>query len=386
MLARRGVYSVIGYGGTISLPSVGMIATETSIAGNLVGSWIDLWELVQLHGQRRDHAALGDVPARAGERRPRTPARRGCHRPRRSRPVGSARRAHAGRDPLVAAARLAHAVRARPLRRVAEERARTRLRRLRGALPLVRHRSRGVLGLDLGLLRDSRARAVRARARIARDARRRVVPGCADQLRRAHGRPRRGRRRLVGGRRALADARAGRADVRRPARAGRAGPRRPAGARRAARRPRRRVPAERPGDARRLPRRGEPRCGLGDVPAGVRSAERAQPARPARADGAVRRRRLPLRRQARRPPPAGGGSPRAGLPSLRSVVHVPYVGGDGRRLARRGGVGRPARDERAARLRRAALRRTRCTSSSHRARRACRSRSSTGTAASSSST
>ena len=53
MLARRGVYSVIGYGGTISLPSVGMIATETSIAGNLVGSWVDLWELVQLHGQGR---------------------------------------------------------------------------------------------------------------------------------------------------------------------------------------------------------------------------------------------------------------------------------------------------------------------------------------------
>ena len=31
MVARRGVYSVIGYGGTISLPSVGMIATETAM-------------------------------------------------------------------------------------------------------------------------------------------------------------------------------------------------------------------------------------------------------------------------------------------------------------------------------------------------------------------
>jgi NAD+-dependent secondary alcohol dehydrogenase Adh1 len=51
MVARRGVYSVIGYGGTISLPSVGMIATETAIAGNLVGNWIDLWELLQLHGR-----------------------------------------------------------------------------------------------------------------------------------------------------------------------------------------------------------------------------------------------------------------------------------------------------------------------------------------------
>jgi len=66
MLARRGVYSVIGYGGTISLPSVGMIATETAIAGNLVGSWVDLWELLQLHGRgeitlRTETHSLGDV-------------------------------------------------------------------------------------------------------------------------------------------------------------------------------------------------------------------------------------------------------------------------------------------------------------------------------------
>lgn len=57
MLARHGVFSVVGYGGTISLPSVGMIATETAIAGNLVGSWVDLWELLQLHGR-------GDVTLR----------------------------------------------------------------------------------------------------------------------------------------------------------------------------------------------------------------------------------------------------------------------------------------------------------------------------------
>ncbi len=49
MVAPGGVYSVIGYGGTIAHPSVLMIATETSIWGNLVGSWTDLWELVQLH-------------------------------------------------------------------------------------------------------------------------------------------------------------------------------------------------------------------------------------------------------------------------------------------------------------------------------------------------
>ena len=66
MVARRGVYSVIGYGGTISLPSVGMIATETAIAGNLVGNWIDLWELLELHGRgeitlRTETHGLDDV-------------------------------------------------------------------------------------------------------------------------------------------------------------------------------------------------------------------------------------------------------------------------------------------------------------------------------------
>jgi NAD+-dependent secondary alcohol dehydrogenase Adh1 len=49
MLARRGLYSVVGYGGTVSLPSVGLIAEDLAITGNLVGNWIDLWELMQLH-------------------------------------------------------------------------------------------------------------------------------------------------------------------------------------------------------------------------------------------------------------------------------------------------------------------------------------------------
>ena len=51
MLARRGLYSTVGYGGMISVPSVAMVVGESTIAGNLVGSWIDLWELLQLHGR-----------------------------------------------------------------------------------------------------------------------------------------------------------------------------------------------------------------------------------------------------------------------------------------------------------------------------------------------
>jgi NAD+-dependent secondary alcohol dehydrogenase Adh1 len=57
MLARRGLYSTVGYGGTIDVPSVALVVGETAIQGNLVGSWIDLWELLQLHGR-------GDVTLR----------------------------------------------------------------------------------------------------------------------------------------------------------------------------------------------------------------------------------------------------------------------------------------------------------------------------------
>jgi NAD+-dependent secondary alcohol dehydrogenase Adh1 len=58
MLARRGLYSIVGYGGIVSHPSVAFVVGETVVAGNLVGSWIDLWELLQLHGR-------GDVTLRS---------------------------------------------------------------------------------------------------------------------------------------------------------------------------------------------------------------------------------------------------------------------------------------------------------------------------------
>jgi NAD+-dependent secondary alcohol dehydrogenase Adh1 len=53
MLARGGTYSVIGYGGTIAVPSPALVGDEQSVVGNLVGSWIDLWELLQLHAAGR---------------------------------------------------------------------------------------------------------------------------------------------------------------------------------------------------------------------------------------------------------------------------------------------------------------------------------------------
>ena len=48
MLARGGTYSVIGYGGTISIPSGALVVNEHSVVGNLVGTWVDLYELLQL--------------------------------------------------------------------------------------------------------------------------------------------------------------------------------------------------------------------------------------------------------------------------------------------------------------------------------------------------
>ena len=78
MLVRRGgVYSIVGYGGTVSAPSAALVVGEATVAGNLVGSWIDLWEVLQLHARgavvlKTETHRLEDVNAvldrlRAGE-------------------------------------------------------------------------------------------------------------------------------------------------------------------------------------------------------------------------------------------------------------------------------------------------------------------------------
>jgi NAD+-dependent secondary alcohol dehydrogenase Adh1 len=53
MLARGGTYSVIGYGGTVSAPSAALVGNEQAVVANLVGTWIDLWEVLQLHAAGR---------------------------------------------------------------------------------------------------------------------------------------------------------------------------------------------------------------------------------------------------------------------------------------------------------------------------------------------
>jgi NAD+-dependent secondary alcohol dehydrogenase Adh1 len=53
MLARGGTYSIVGYGGTVTAPSAALVGEEKAIVANLVGSWTDLWELLQLHATGR---------------------------------------------------------------------------------------------------------------------------------------------------------------------------------------------------------------------------------------------------------------------------------------------------------------------------------------------
>ncbi len=53
MLARGGTYSIVGFGGMVSVPSAGFVGNEHSVLGNLVGTWLDLWEVMQLHAAGR---------------------------------------------------------------------------------------------------------------------------------------------------------------------------------------------------------------------------------------------------------------------------------------------------------------------------------------------
>ncbi|MET7995235.1 NAD(P)-dependent alcohol dehydrogenase [Amycolatopsis sp. NPDC005232] len=51
MLRRAGNYYVVGYGGTLAVPTIDIISTEINFVGNLVGSYSDLAELMVLAAQ-----------------------------------------------------------------------------------------------------------------------------------------------------------------------------------------------------------------------------------------------------------------------------------------------------------------------------------------------
>ncbi|MCL6571246.1 MAG: NAD(P)-dependent alcohol dehydrogenase [Bacillus sp. (in: Bacteria)] len=51
MLRKGGHYFVVGYGGTVKVPSLNIINNEYSIVGSLVGNYNDLYELMVLHAR-----------------------------------------------------------------------------------------------------------------------------------------------------------------------------------------------------------------------------------------------------------------------------------------------------------------------------------------------
>jgi NAD+-dependent secondary alcohol dehydrogenase Adh1 len=48
MTREAGSHFVLGYGGTIKVPTIDVIATERSVVGNLVGTYNELAELMDL--------------------------------------------------------------------------------------------------------------------------------------------------------------------------------------------------------------------------------------------------------------------------------------------------------------------------------------------------
>ena len=53
MLRQGGTHFIIGYGGTIEIPTIDMIRNEIAIAGSLVGNFTELVELMELNAEGR---------------------------------------------------------------------------------------------------------------------------------------------------------------------------------------------------------------------------------------------------------------------------------------------------------------------------------------------
>ena len=257
------------------------------------------------------------------------------------------------------------------------------------AVAVVGRRPRRVLVVDLGLLRRAIGHA--ARRRCSADG---AMPGArwfpGATLNYAEHALRAGRRRRRSRWSPASQTRgAGRPDRRRAARrrwrARRAGLQR-LGVGRG--RPGGGLPAEHPRDAGGLPGHRQPRRDLVVVRAGVRHRSVDRPVRPDRADGAARRRRLPLRRPGRSTARPRSAAIRARAAAVAATVVVPYLAPDRRR--------RPcpapmpgtscSRGAGAARVRAGAVRPPALRPLLVGHDRACPSRSSTATAASCSST
>lgn len=62
ILRRGGTYSIVGYGGNLSVPTVAMITREIRILGNFVGNYRDLVELLELQRQGRVAVSAKEYP------------------------------------------------------------------------------------------------------------------------------------------------------------------------------------------------------------------------------------------------------------------------------------------------------------------------------------
>lgn len=62
MTRRAGSDFVIGYGGTVDIPTIDVISTERNVVGNLVGSYNDLVELMALAAAERVEMLTSTYP------------------------------------------------------------------------------------------------------------------------------------------------------------------------------------------------------------------------------------------------------------------------------------------------------------------------------------
>jgi D-arabinose 1-dehydrogenase-like Zn-dependent alcohol dehydrogenase len=62
MLHRGGTYSQIGYGGTLTMRTVDLLLGEFTVVGNLVGTYTDLAELMELNHQGKVEITAQQFP------------------------------------------------------------------------------------------------------------------------------------------------------------------------------------------------------------------------------------------------------------------------------------------------------------------------------------
>lgn len=68
MLAKGGTYSVVGYGGRVNVPTLDFVNREINIVGNLVGTYHELVELMELNRQGRVSITAQQFPLKDAPR------------------------------------------------------------------------------------------------------------------------------------------------------------------------------------------------------------------------------------------------------------------------------------------------------------------------------